>query len=246
MSVNRIEKALETAVRCLVIESNHETAKFVESCLNEKQYDIDFCNEDDLSVGYVDESDHDVIILDDSLSYLDGRDSCEVIRERTDAYIVVVAQEDDEMERIRKLTAGADDFIAMPSSVDGFTVRLDALLRRPRHLDSRNSKAPLSLDAHTSTVEFEGKTLNLTPFEFVLLELLSGSSGKVVSRSQVAQALWGDPTRTDDHALDVHVSNLRKKLNNITQGSSSTINVEAIRGLGYRFTIGDALSIKVP
>ena len=197
--------------------------------------------------------DPDVVILDVMLPGLDGVEVCRRIRTFSDAYVLMLTARGEEIDRIMGLTVGADDYLVKPFSPRELVARIKAVLRRPRATgqaadapEARTSPAAettpkagpsphlpagLELDEGRRTVRVDGRAADLTALEFDLLALLARDPGIVVRRATLLQSLWGDAYDGDDHLVDVHVANLRRKLGD-EPGSPRFI--ETVRGVGYR------------
>jgi two-component system alkaline phosphatase synthesis response regulator PhoP len=182
----------------------------------------------------------DVIVLDLMLPGIDGLEVTRQIRTFSDAYLLMLTARVEEIDRIIGLTTGADDYLTKPFSPRELVARIRALLRRPRaalaHPDAHDPvPLPLTIDTLTldraaHEVRLAGRRVELTPLEFTLLETLMARPGMVFSRQHLIDAIWGD-YYGDEHVVDVHLSNLRRKLD--TAGGIAFI--ETVRGVGYRF-----------
>jgi len=146
--------------------------------------------------------DPDVVVLDLTLPDVDGLDLCQTIRARSDAYIIVVTARDDEVDKVLGLKLGADDYVTKPFS--------------PRELAARE-------------VEVAGSPVELTKIEFAILEALTDNPKVVLTREVLRDRVWGPDWYGDDHVVDVHIANLRKKIDR--KGSPSL--VRTVRGVGY-------------
>ncbi|MFZ4516105.1 MAG: response regulator transcription factor [Acidimicrobiia bacterium] len=176
----------------------------------------------------------DVVVLDIMLPGIDGFATCRKLRELSDAYILMLTSRSDEADRVIGLELGADDYLAKPFSPRELAARVRAVLRRPR---APRASAPrvfsqLRVEPLARRVEVAGLEVDLTRREFDLLDVLTQSPDRVYTRTELITAVWGDSASTDEHALDVHLSNLRKKLHNSKHDRSV---IETVRGVGFRF-----------
>ena len=174
----------------------------------------------------------DLVVLDLNLPDGDGLDLCRTIREHSNAYIIVVSGRSEEADRLRGFKLGADDFLVKPFAPRELVARIEALLRRPR-VDSAEGLprtfGELVLDPHSREVTVKGAAVELTRIEFDLLETMSANPRLVFTRQQLLDKVWGPNWYGDDHVVDVHVANLRKKID--VPGEKSW--VRTVRGVGY-------------
>jgi two-component system, OmpR family, alkaline phosphatase synthesis response regulator PhoP len=182
--------------------------------------------------------DPDVVVLDVMLPGLDGVEVCRQLRTFSDAYVLMLTARGEEIDRIVGLTVGADDYLVKPFSPREVVARIRALLRRPRRgagtaaaTTAGTAPAGLEIDEARRTVRVDGATTELTALEFNLLATLARDPGIVVGRGALLDALWGPGYEGDDHLVDVHVANLRRKLGD---ESAAPRFVETVRGVGYR------------
>ena len=180
----------------------------------------------------------DVVILDVMLPGIDGIEVCRRLRTFSDAYVLMLTARGEEIDRIVGLTVGADDYLVKPFSPRELVARVKALLRRPRGSDgaagaSRPGGLPagLEIDEGRRLVRVDGTAVELTALEFALFATLARDPGIVASRSSLLDRLWGAEYAADDHLVDVHIANVRRKL-----GDDPTAPrfIETIRGVGYR------------
>jgi len=174
----------------------------------------------------------DVVILDIMLPGLDGLEVCRRLRTFSDAYVLMLTARSEEIDRVVGLAVGADDYLVKPFSPRELVARVKALLRRPRE---RPVVAPLpaglALDAARHEVHVDGSPVELTATEFGILALLVRDPGVVVSRAALLDTVWGPEYVGDDHLVDVHVANLRRKLGDDAEHPRF---IETVRGFGYR------------
>jgi len=176
----------------------------------------------------------DVIVLDVMLPGLDGVEVCRQLRAFSDAYVLMLTARGEEIDRIMGLTVGADDYLVKPFSPREVVARIKALLRRSRSGQPGavgSTPAGLQVDEGRRLVRVDGSPVELTALEFNLLVTLARDPGIVVSRQGILDGLWGPAFVGDDHLVDVHVANLRRKLGD---DPASPRFVETVRGVGYR------------
>ncbi len=181
----------------------------------------------------------DVVVLDVMLPGLDGIEVCRRLRQFSDAYVLMLTAKTEEVDRIVGLSVGADDYVTKPFSPRELVARVKAMLRRPRssgepgaHTSSILHFGELAIDPGRHEVTLRGDVVSLTVREFALLSSLASHPGLVFTRAQLLEQVWGDEYY-DDHVVDVHIANLRKKLEDDPAGPRY---VETVRGVGYRFT----------
>lgn len=180
----------------------------------------------------------EVVVLDWMLPGVDGVEVLRELRRFTDAYVLMLTARSEETDRIVGLSAGADDYVTKPFSPDELVARIRAMLRRPRG-GSEEDEGPaparfgdLELDPGSRTVSIGGEEAGLTALEFDLLRVLSSRPGFVFSRSRLLERVWGEDYYGSDHVVDVHVANLRRK---IEADPANPRYVQTVRGVGYRF-----------
>ncbi|MDP9137840.1 MAG: phosphate regulon transcriptional regulator PhoB [Pseudomonadota bacterium] len=178
----------------------------------------------------------DLIILDWMLPGLSGIEICRRLRARTETRripILMLTARGEESERVRGLATGADDYVVKPFSVSELMARVRAILRRakPETVTDLLGQGDLTLDRKTRRVARASRDINLSPTEFRLLEHLIQSPGRVYSRAQLLDAVWGRDSFIDERTVDVHVGRLRKSL---SRGRESD-PIRTVRGMGYSF-----------
>src|SRR5512143_481768 len=177
----------------------------------------------------------ELIVLYVMLPGLDGVEVCRQIRVFSDAYILMLTARGEEIDRIIGLTVGADDYLVKPFSPRELVARTKALLRRP-HARSAGAGAQrlpvgLELDEARRVVTVDGRPTELTALEFDILATLARDPGTVVRRSTLLDRVWGVEFVADEHLVDVHVANLRRRLGD---DADRPRFIETVRGVGYR------------
>lgn len=170
----------------------------------------------------------DLVVLDLMIPGLDGVDVCRELRTFSDAYVVMLTARSEEIDKLIGLAVGADDYLTKPFSPRELVARIKAILRRTR---SASPVTPgLAVDPATRIARVDGSTIDLTRTEFDILATLAREPGVVVDRSTLLLSVWG-PGYSDDHLVDVHIANLRRKLGDDPEQPRF---VETVRGVGYR------------
>jgi two-component system response regulator RegX3 len=184
------------------------------------------------------EFDYDLLILDIMMPGASGLDICREVRSRSAVPIILLTAKDAEVDKVVGLEVGADDYVTKPFSVREVLGRVRAMLRR-RELDrsptpesSKIVSGPVTIDLARHVVTIHGKTVSLTRSEFQLLRLLAARPGEVFKRSQIMEELWQTEFDGDERACDVHISNLRQKVEADPQRPELVLTV---RGIGYKF-----------
>ena len=179
---------------------------------------------------------YDIVILDVMLPELPGTDVCRALRAESDVPIVMLTARDAELDRVNGLELGADDYVTKPFSSAELLSRVRAILRR-RELDRANGGLPvrrlggIGIDLGRQEVHVDGERVHLTLSEFKVLALLAERSDNPVSRRELMQHLWASEHVGDEHACEVHISNLRRK---IEKDPSRPQRLVTVRGSGYK------------
>lgn len=184
----------------------------------------------------VNEERPDLILLDWMLPGISGIEVCRLLRSRPetrDIPVIMLTARGEENERVRGLATGADDYIVKPFSVPELLARIKTILRRvnPDAIAERLKAGDIALDRRTRRVTRATRDITLSPTEFRLLEYLMQSPGRVYSRSQLLDAVWGRDIYVDERTVDVHVGRLRKCL----KRGREIDPIRTVRGMGYSF-----------
>jgi two-component system response regulator BaeR len=174
----------------------------------------------------------DLIVLDLMLPQKDGLKICRELRDFTSVPLVIVTARIEEVDRLLGLELGADDYVCKPFSPREVVARARAILRRAASGATTNSAPGLHIDESRYAASLDGVQLDLTPVEFRLLRTLSSSPGQVFSRAQLLDRLYEDHRVVSDRAVDSHIKNLRRKVQNVRSGAEL---IESVYGVGYRF-----------
>ncbi len=229
----------EASARVLVVEDQADLNEAIARVLQREGFQVLVAYRAAEALEVIEEGRADAVILDLNLPDMDGVDVCRRIREVSDVPVLMLTARTAEKERVAGLEAGADDYITKPFSIRELVARLRAVLRRRRPV---RQEAPqptrrvlqvddILLDRDGYQLYVRGKPVPVTPTEFKILRVLMENRGRVVSREELARAVWGDEP-PDSHVIDVHISKVRSK---IGDSPKQPKHLHTIRGLGYRF-----------
>jgi DNA-binding response OmpR family regulator len=221
--------------KILVVEDEPAIAEAVAYALSDAGYDVDAVGDGDEALTAARGQSYDLMILDLLLPGTQGMDVCRALRAESDLPIVMLTARDAEVDRVVGLEVGADDYVTKPFSIAELVSRVRALLRR-RELDrSRTTMLQtvggLRLDITRHAATIDDKPLQLTRSEFRLVSLLASEPGRVFSRDDLVRHLWQSDFVGDRRAIDVHISNLRRKLEPEPRHPRRLVTV---RGVGYK------------
>jgi DNA-binding response OmpR family regulator len=221
-------------LRVLIVEDDTQHAAATRRLLEKESFEVTVCHDAESGLDRARTFPADLVVLDVNLPGIDGIEACRRLRTFSDAYVIMLTGLDSETDRVIGLSVGADDYIAKPYSPRELVARIRAMQRRPRV--SHDGAPPrefgaLRIDPGAREVTVDGTAVELSRTEFDLLSALAAQPRVTLSRQQLLEAVWGEGWFGDDHVIDVHMSNLRKKLGN--PGFVATV-----RGYGYRMGEG--------
>jgi DNA-binding response OmpR family regulator len=226
----------------LVVDDEQNLVDLLRGTLQREGYDVLEALDGRAALEMARVHDVDLVVLDVMLPDIDGIEVCRQLRQFSDAYVVMLTARVEEIDKIVGLSVGADDYVTKPFSPRELAARVRALLRRPRLSQVAPARTDpdepvpqrfgeLVIDEVRHEATLAGQTLALTVREFSLLLVLSSHPGRVFTRAQLLERVWEDEYY-DDHVIDVHVGNLRRKL---ADDPASPRYIETVRGVGYRF-----------
>ncbi len=222
--------------KILVIEDEESLSILIRYNLEMQGYEVECVYRGDEAEVRLKENVPDLVVLDWMLPGLSGIELCRRLRAREETQsipILMLTARTEESERIRGLTTGADDYMVKPFSVPELMARVGALLRRANRMQLTGilKAGDLQLDREKKRVHRGDREIHLGPTEFRLLEFLMSSPGRVFSREQLLNAVWGQEIYIDERTVDVHVGRLRKTLSR----GRETDPIRTVRGSGYSF-----------
>jgi two-component system phosphate regulon response regulator PhoB len=220
--------------RILIVEDEEALSLLLRYNLEAEGYEVETVARGDEADLRLKEQIPDLIILDWMLPGLSGIELCRRLRARAETKqlpIIMLTARGEESERVRGLATGADDYIVKPFSVPELIARVRALLRRalPERLADVLSFGDLEVDREKKRVSRAGRPIDLGPTEYRLLEFLMQRPGRVFTREQLLDGVWGSEIYIDERTVDVHVGRLRKALNR----GYETDPIRTVRGAGY-------------
>ena len=221
--------------RILVVEDEPALADAVGYALRGDGHDVETVEDGEQAIAAAQERPFDLLVLDLMLPGVSGIEVCRRLRGESAVPILMLTARDAEVDRVLGLEAGADDYVTKPFSMSELLARVRAILRR-RELDAREAHPTreiggLHLDLERYEATVDGKPVQLTQSELKLLALLSRDPGRVFSRREIMQHLWESDYIGDARAADLHVSNIRRK---IERDPESPERLLTVRGAGYK------------
>ena len=227
---------MTTAPMILIVEDEEPLSLLLRYNLEAEGYTVEVVARGDDADTRLRERVPDLVLLDWMLPGLSGIELCRRLRQRPDTKrlpIIMLTARGEESERVRGLATGADDYVVKPFSVPELVARVRALLRRasPERVAEMLEAGDIALDRETRRVRRAGRELHLGPTEFRMLEFLMEKPGRVFTRAQLLDGVWGHDSEIDERTVDVHVGRLRKAINRPREKDP----IRTVRGAGYSF-----------
>jgi two-component system alkaline phosphatase synthesis response regulator PhoP len=226
--------------KILIVDDEQDIANLVAYNLEKEGYAIVKAYDGETALTMIKIQKPDMIILDLMLPKMNGLDVCKAIRRNPDTAglpVIMLTAKGDEVDKIIGLEIGADDYVTKPFSVKELIARVRRILRRIQEGEAKNAAEEfqyegLAINYTSCLVQINGKAITLSPTELKLLFFLSRNQGRVYSRNQILDYVWGDDTFITDRAVDVHIRRLRSQIENDMENPRYILTV---RGFGYKF-----------
>jgi two-component system response regulator RegX3 len=223
--------------RVLVVEDEESFSDALSYMLRKEGFEVSVADTGPAALTEFDRTGADIVLLDLMLPEMSGTEVCRQLRTKSQVPIIMITARDSEIDKVVGLEIGADDYVTKPYSPRELVARIRAVLRR-QTVDAAEISAPtlavgpvrMDVDRHVVTVD--GSPVQLPLKEFELLELLLRNAGRVLTRGQLIDRIWGADYVGDTKTLDVHVKRLRSK---VEPSPSNPRHIVTVRGLGYKF-----------
>ncbi len=220
----------------LVVEDEESISDALSYLLRKEGYEVTVVADGDTALVEFDRVGHDLVLLDLMLPGTPGTEVCKALRTRSNVPVIMVTAKDSEVDKVVGLELGADDYVTKPFSSRELVARVRAVLRRGRDdaelVPTVVEAGPVRMDVERHVVTVDGQQRRLPLKEFELLELLLRNAGRVLTRGQLIDRVWGADYVGDTKTLDVHVKRLRAK---IEPDPGEPRHIVTVRGLGYKF-----------
>ena len=227
--------------KILVVDDEQNLVDSLQYSLRAEGYEVAIARDGEEALAKARDLLPDLIILDLMIPMISGKAVCRIIRKESNVPILMLTAKDNEIDRIVGLEIGADDYITKPFSMRELIARIHGVLRRVTwgenaSLGNRSavkvlSTSRISINTESHEVLVSGTSVSLKPKEYELLTLLIVNKGKVLSRNQILNAVWGYDFYGDTRTVDVHIRWLREK---IEENPSSPVSIQTVRGVGYQ------------
>ena len=217
--------------RILIVDDEPPIVELIRGYLNREGWAVEVAADGSTAIDLARSTAPDVIVLDLMLPGIDGIEVCRQVRTFSDAYVLMLTARSEEVDRIVGLSVGADDYLVKPFSPRELVARIKAMLRRPRAAVRLSTPEGLEIYEPSHRVRVDGAEVELTATEFGILTALARDPGLVLSRAVLLDRVWGPEFAADDHLVDVHVANLRRKLEDDPLAPRF---IETVRAVGYR------------
>jgi two-component system, OmpR family, response regulator RegX3 len=225
--------------KILIVEDESSFSEAISFLLGKEGFETDVAENGRTALELFKASAYDLVLLDLMIPEVSGIEVCRAIRTTSMVPIIMLTAKDSEVDKVVGLELGADDYVTKPYSSRELVARIKAVLRRgtPESVDADSSSAIQSagnirMDVERHQVTVNGTLINLPLKEFELLEFLMRNEGRVLTRGQLIDRVWGGDYYGDTKTLDVHIKRLRSK---IEEDSANPQLIQTIRGLGYKF-----------
>jgi two-component system response regulator RegX3 len=222
--------------RILVVEDEETLSEAIAFLLGKEGFEVSVAATGPDAITQFDKSGADLILLDLMLPGLSGTEVCRQIRTKSAVPIIMLTAKDSEIDKVVGLELGADDYVTKPYSSRELIARIRAVLRRGELLDSADDGAvievgPVRMDTDRHIISVNGEQVSIPLKEFELLEFLMRNAGRVLTRIQLIDRVWGSDYVGDTKTLDVHIKRLRAK---IEKDPANPEYIQTVRGMGYK------------
>jgi len=222
--------------RILIVEDEESFREGLQYMLSREGFEVVLASDGAQGMAEFDKSSPDLVLLDWMLPEFPGIEVCKYIRTKSSVPVIMLTAKDTEVDKVVGLELGADDYVTKPFSTAELLARIRAVLRRGGDIEVPNASVieigAIRIDFDRHTISVNGEEIAMPLKEFELLEYLMRNSGRVLTRGQLMDRVWGSNYHGDGKTLDVHIKRIRSK---IEPDPANPIYLTTVRGLGYRF-----------
>ncbi|NER79717.1 MAG: response regulator transcription factor [Leptolyngbya sp. SIO1D8] len=224
------------SAKILVVDDDPAIRNLVFRFLSKQDYQMESAADGKSALAAFEQFNPDLVVLDVNLPDANGYDLCEEMQARTGVFVLMLTSRSDEADKIRGFSQGADDYLTKPFSLGELEVRVGAILKRQRPVTTAEQQRltfnSLEIDPVRREVTLDQESVPLTALEFDLLHFLASHPGRVWRRAELIQKVWDYEYVGDQRVVDVHIGQIRKK---IEQDTTQPAMIQTVRGVGYKF-----------
>jgi len=223
------------SVRILIVDDDPAIRKFIRANLEARSYQVFLAADGEEGIKIIEAELPDLVLLDIMMPGVDGLEVCRRIRTWSEIPIIMLSAREGEMDKVKCLDYGADDYLTKPFSLAELLARIKAVLRRTHDnaenvIQSRYCQGDLEVDLGQNRVILEGQDITLTKTEFKILSYLLVNAGRVITANQILSRVWGEDYIGDNHLVQVFIARLRKRLKDTSKEAKY---IETRSGIGY-------------
>ncbi|MGF1461102.1 MAG: response regulator transcription factor [Leptolyngbyaceae cyanobacterium] len=222
--------------KILVVDDDPAVRNLVLRFLSKQDYEVESAEDGKTALAIFEQLNPDLVVLDVNLPDANGYDLCKEMQTRTGVFVLMLTSRSDEADKIRGFTEGADDYLTKPFSLGELEVRVGAILKRQRPVTTAEQQClsfnSLEIDPVRREVTLDQQLVPLTALEFDLLHFLASHPGRVWRRAELIQKVWDYEYVGDQRVVDVHIGQIRKK---IEIDTTQPAMIQTVRGVGYKF-----------
>ncbi|MEM6836172.1 MAG: response regulator transcription factor [Cyanobacteria bacterium P01_C01_bin.120] len=222
--------------KILVVDDDPAVRNLVYRFLSKQDYEVESAENGKNALSTFEQLNPDLVVLDVNLPDANGYDLCKEMQTRTGVFVLMLTSRSDEADKIRGFSEGADDYLTKPFSLGELEVRVGAILKRQRPVTTAEQQClsfnSLEIDPVRREVTLSEEIVPLTALEFDLLHFLASHPGRVWRRAELIQKVWDYEYVGDQRVVDVHIGQIRKK---IEIDTSQPAMIQTVRGVGYKF-----------
>lgn len=232
------------SAKILVVDDDPAIRNLIHRFLAKQSYQMESAEDGKSALAVFEQFNPDLVILDVNLPDANGYDLCKEMQQRTGVFVLMLTSRTDEADKIRGFNQGADDYITKPFSLGELEVRVGAILKRQRPVTAAEQQcltfAKLAIDPIRREVTLDSELVPLTALEFDLLHFLASHPGRVWRRTELIQKVWDYEYVGDQRVVDVHIGQIRKK---IEIDTNQPTLIQTVRGVGYKFEPPDLTAV---